>query len=216
MHFIFTVPVWVGIIIWIIQASAKRGAKSNMIQREIISPDGRKVTMVVPANEPPAVSIAKLYPGGVVPEHPGTSSTHTPLSGPPIQYPRQPLEVLPSPDYTPADNRPWKWIVITGLVVIVFITIMNIHANRSDTTASQDLPVTLLPAVTYSVTPSPILPHVTLKTGANLRVGPSRTAAVLRVLRQGDVLTKFGEENHWLRVGNSVAEGWIAESVVAQ
>ena len=66
MFFIFTVPLWVALIIWVICliGNSKKAVTTDvpMVQRTVTAPDGRVVTMLVPANEPASVSIARLYP----------------------------------------------------------------------------------------------------------------------------------------------------------
>src|SRR4051812_24643795 len=76
---------FVGFAIWFIRGLVKRPQKQDkadkapavpMIKRIIKAPDGRMVTMIVPADEPTSVSIAKLYPQGEGPPPPPPGMDH--------------------------------------------------------------------------------------------------------------------------------------------
>jgi hypothetical protein len=109
------------------------------------------------------------------------------------------------------------WLGFTGLAG--FLVIGSVLLANHD--SSPPPRVTPRPA-SYDPGPAsaapvraPALSRIQLKTGANVRNGPSRNAAILRVGRQGEVFTKFSEANGWLQVGTSQPEGWVAQSVVA-
>lgn len=74
-------------------------------------------------------------------------------------------------------------------------------------------------AMISAPTPAPSVParhQVTVRTGANVRAGPSTTHPVLRTAKPGDVLRVFDTKDEWLHVGIDAPEGWIATSLVAR
>lgn len=63
MLFLVTMPFWLGMIIWVVCLLANSNKpKPKILERTIATPDGRKQVFWVPADEPPAVTIAKMYP----------------------------------------------------------------------------------------------------------------------------------------------------------
>lgn len=211
VHFLVTVPFWVGAILLVLKllvaGNSAKGPKGPMIRREITAPDGRKAVFVVPTREPASVFIARMYPNGVIPTEAAQGTAHQ-------DRPRLAVSSAPRPQaLSPAQQ--WFWIGLAGFVVVVFL--LSIAGSQSDRGPG----MTAVPpsyqtasALTGSVrTSAPVLPRVQLKTGANVRNGPSRSAAILRVGQQGEVFTKFNEANGWFQVGTAQPEGWVAQSV---
>lgn len=190
---------------------ASRTPKVPMIRRQIIAPDGRKATFVVPADEPRSVSIARMYPGGVVP----TEVTQKPAHGVANQG-RPRLAVLSSEPQVQGMGPAhfWFYVALTAFAAVLFaLGIVSSRSNNGSGIAMPNRQATSVPPAPVQAS-APVLPRVQLKIGANVRNGPSRGATVLRVGQQGEVFTKFGEANGWLHVGATQPEGWVAQSVV--
>lgn len=220
VHFLFTVPVWVGLILLVLKIMAAGGStkapKVPMIRREITAPDGRKAIFVVPASEPPSVSIARMYPGGVVP----AEVTHQAAQGTTHQdRPRLATSSVEPRAQGLSPAQRWFWVGLAGFVVVTFLfgAIGSQSGRGLNTTAAPPSYSGYGQTTSASASSAPVpgQPRVQLKTGANVRNGPSRGAVVLRVGQQGEVFTKFGEANGWLHVGGIQPEGWVAQSVVA-
>jgi hypothetical protein len=61
MLILFTVPLWVGLIILFIKLVAGP-PRVRLVERTVTAPDGSKTgTFLVPWDEPPHVSVARLY-----------------------------------------------------------------------------------------------------------------------------------------------------------
>jgi hypothetical protein len=61
MILLFTVPLWLGLIIFFVQMAARNSAPAT-IQRTLFQPpDGRQITITVPASEPLTTSIVRLF-----------------------------------------------------------------------------------------------------------------------------------------------------------
>lgn len=211
LHFLVTVPFWVGVILLVLRllaaGNSTKGLKVPMIRREITAPDGRKAVFVVPTHEPPSVSIARMYPNGVIPTEATQGTAHQ-------DRPRLAVSSEPqSRGLSPAQRV--FWIGLAGIVVVAFLlSTVGSQSDRSSSTMAAPLSHQTAGAPTGLVrTSAPALPHVQLKRGANVRNGPSRSAAVLRVGQQGEVFTKFSEANGWFQVGTAQPEGWVAQSV---
>jgi hypothetical protein len=82
-----------------------------MVRREITAPDGRKAVFIVPASEPASVSIARMYPDGVVP----AEATH---------QDSLPVKIADPPGPAAAPRRRMSmrerlfWVGLAGFVVI--------------------------------------------------------------------------------------------------
>ena len=99
-------------------------------------------------------------------------------------------------------------VVLAGAIAVIC---MSGTLGRQD---NHDANATVATSSHQAVASAPVFPHVRLKTEANVRSGPSRSAGVLRVGQQGEMFTKFGETSGWLHVGANQPEGWVARSVV--
>ena len=99
-------------------------------------------------------------------------------------------------------------VALAGIIGVIYTSGI---LGRQD---NQDANMAVAASSHQAVASAPVLPHVRLKTGANVRSGPSRNAGVLRIGQQGEAFTKFGETNGWLHVGANRPEGWVAQSVV--
>ena len=202
MHIIHTLPIWVGVL-WLIvklvllvngEAGRKVAPAKRVptIRREITAPDGTKTVMTVPATEPVSVSIGRLYPNGIVPAYDTARITSHDGRAMSMSVAQQ-----------------WFWVCLVGGVL--FLGVLTFIGSRSEPTSSVAQNYVAAPTVTRPSIPS--LPQVRLKTGANVRTGPSRNAPIVRVGQKGEVFTKFGEANGWLQVGPVGVEVWIARSV---
>jgi hypothetical protein len=102
MLFIVTLPLWLALIMWLIKlmAGGQKSAAEPMIARIITTPDGRVVTLMVPASEPTSVSIARLYPPGEGPPSPppGQDWVNPPGRGQ-VAKPPEPPQAAPGQDW---------------------------------------------------------------------------------------------------------------------
>jgi len=202
MHIIHTLPVWGGVLLLVVKlvllSNGGTGRKAPpakrlpTIRREITVPDGTKTVMTVPATEPVSESIGRLYPNGLVPAYDAARITSHDGRNSSMSVPQQ-----------------WFWVCAVGGVL--FLGLLSFIGSRPEPSATTTQNYAAPPAVIRPYVPS--LPQVRLKTGANVRSGPSRNAAVIRVGQKGEVFTKFGETNGWLQVGPAGTEVWIAQSV---
>lgn len=212
VHFLFTVPVWLELILLIIKiVAAGSASKASMVRRQITAPDGRKAIFVVPADEPPSVSIARMYPGGVIPAEAAQGTAQK------VANQSRPWLAALSSEPQAQRMSPVQFWFCVGLAAFVMVAftfgiVDSQSGNGSGVTAPSYQTASESPAPVQAL--APVLPRVQLKTGANVRNGPSRSAAVLRVGQQAEVFTKFGEANGWLHVGAAQPEGWVAQSVV--
>ena len=211
VHFLVTVPFWVGAILLVLRllaaGNSAKGPRVSTIRREITAPDGRKAVFTVPAHEPASVSIARMYPNGVIPTETIQGTAHQ-------NRPRLAVSSEPqSRRLSPAQQL--FWIGLAGFVVVAFLlSTVGSQSDRSSSTMVAPLNHQTAGTPTGLVqTSAPALPRVQLKSGANVRNGPSRSAAVLRVGQQGEIFTKFSEANGWFQVGTTQPEGWVAQSV---
>ncbi len=63
MLFLVTMPLWLGLPIWLIMLMARsaKPRQPKFLERTITTPDGRRQIFWVPADEPPSTTIAKMY-----------------------------------------------------------------------------------------------------------------------------------------------------------
>lgn len=198
-------------------ANSTKASKVPMIQREITAPNGRKAVFVVPANEPPSVSIARMNPGGVVPP----SAIQGAAYQAPSHFVSGHQAQVRDLDAWESSARGRFWFGFSAVVGVIAVLALIVRSqfdpNVNATAATSSHPSY---GQATSAPPGPVralvtaLPRIQLKTGANVRNGPSRSATVLRVGQQGEVFTKFSEANGWLQIGTAQPEGWVAQSVV--
>ena len=214
MIIIYTVPLWLGGLILLLRLFAENSSK-RLVDRQITAPDGRQATFRVPFDEPPAVSLARMYPGGVVPPfYPNE------VVVPQVSLPRQPMHVAYEEKRPAAMSVHQQWIWIGAGLFLALIAVVSLVNSRNAYYA------TTVPAAAQPVAqPTPVqtserapssLQRVRLKTGGNIRQGPSTSAGVLRVGQKGELLYKFSEtQTGWLQIGSTlIPDGWIAKSVV--
>ena len=219
MHFVILVSFWVAVVIWVIRL-AQNSSPSKMVQRTIKAPDGRVAIFTVPANEPYAVSIGRMYPEGIpegppLIEAPKVIEAYTDWRSVPYKQPEK---------RDAMDTYTYVFLGMMGLVVIGALAVGKSVYDREPippNTQADRGPIVQRAEVTPSLNAvrgnSAVMERVRLKTGANIRNAGSRSGAILRVANQGDVLTKFSEVNGWLQVGPVgavVPEGWVAASTI--
>ncbi len=76
--------------------------------------------------------------------------------------------------------------------------------------------VTQIPSDTSIRPVTPNVPTATVKSAANLRNGPSISAAIIRVAGPGEKFGVFGRANGWVQVGTDKPLGWISASLLAE
>ena len=94
----------------------------------------------------------------------------------------------------------------------------GIHGSVAELTASaiQSRAPAQVPPNSSTKVATPDVPTVTVKTTANLRSGPSKSAAIIRIADNGERFTVFGRANGWVQVGTDKPLGWIAASLLAE
>jgi hypothetical protein len=71
-----------------------------------------------------------------------------------------------------------------------------------------------VPAATTLSTKANSRNTVAIKSTANVRSGPSTSAAILRIAKAGEKFNTFNRANGWVQVGGESPEGWIAASLL--
>ena len=214
MHFVVLVPFWFAVVVWVIRlAQAKGSSNLGMVQRTIKAPDGRVTTFTVPGSEPVSVSIARMYPNGVIP-------TEAPqIEGPKVIQGNTDWQSVRYNQPETKENSNVIPYAILGVMCLFVIGALAIGKPATDRPEASPLMqrAEATPPINALRTIPTNLERVRLKTGANIRNAGSRNGAVLRVANQGDILIKFAEVNGWLQVGPVgaiVPEGWVALSTV--
>lgn len=118
------------------------------------------------------------------------------------------------------------WFALYGAaaacVAVVVVSTGLLDPRKSDedaaraawvvpTHASVQPPILIRTVASQAADPA----RVRVRAETVVRTTPSRKALVLRVARQGDVLTRFGAANGWIQVGGARPEGWVPESAAA-
>ena len=230
MHFVVLIPVWLAVVIWFVKTFHAGSSKSVMVQRVIKAPDGQVAIFTVPANEPYAVSIGRMYPDGI-PEGPPlieaakAIEAHTDWRSVPYKLPER------------QDAKKLNAYVALGIFAtfVVFALAFGKLTNGSEEPVATGYSpyqaqsgyepyraplvprAEAKPSLNAVRANSAVMERVRLKTGANIRNAGSRNGAILRAANQGDILMKFSEVNGWLQVGPvgaTVPEGWVALSTV--
>jgi hypothetical protein len=228
MILFITMPLWLGIPIWILIAIANRKATPStaLVSRTITAPDGRVVTMLVPANELLEVSIAKLYPNGEIPQvvprlasaTAEAQSQVTPRLAAPLSeiYPVTP-RVPPTRDQSSFFRRAdgyFRTSVWLGGVVIVIGIFIALFAPSG--------PATPPPQSVMAPTPfrgqqqtgqqqvTPVAKMVRVKTKSNIRTGAGTAFPVVRTANAGETFLVITQSLGWAQIEG----GWIAMSQV--
>ena len=138
-------------------------------------------------------------------------------------------------------NKSSNWITLAGAVsvIAVVLAVASVFAWRGASRTSTETPETvahspsvLAAAPTLQPFPSepiahkqasappkptlPSLPIVTVRTPANIRVGPNSAATIVRLAASGEKFSVFGRANGWVRVGLHRPLGWIAAALLAE
>ena len=135
-----------------------------------------------------------------------------------------------APDDSAGRSR--YWTALAGAIIIVSTTAVLITYTRKEAPSTQPVTEGFSPAVltvptlyeinkrmppTGAVEPAlQQVQTITVRTTANLRNGPSMSAAIIRVAERGEKFSVFGRTGGWVQVGTDRPQGWISASLLSE